>query len=567
MRQKIFISYRRQDSGANAIGISQYLEHQFGRKNVFIDVDMHAGAKFPTVLEQRLAECKVALILIGPEWLNARDEQGKPRLDDPDDWVRLEIAHALKRGITVIPIRVNGAPLPPKPSLPDDIKGLLDHQAASITLAGFRHEMAGLVRDIRSIPSSRPWRRYAAIAASLLLLLTSLSLLPWAYERVRPLLSSQLTGGTLQNGVWTGPPGEWVMFAVDKNPVAYYFKPDTVKIFGDRIAYTSRYPFVSNNANGTPANTLSQSAYADDRTVMDCKKLVSITAERTIYDNKGTIISHYKLPESDSDLALTATIVSGSILSMAQHLLCDEQLRTPLLSKDELKSNRFSHLMSTTNGDGEIYYGPIKNVSEGDYVKETLFLAKLREDHSLQGFFAGGAVRAIAPGYRATAEPLQINCTGKKILSSKFEYYDRENNLTYVAAPISVQPLDVNEGSPFSVLLHIVCGPNFGGTYQGTNNATYKTGATGEQEIVVSVEQIGQDVKVGFQTPGGQGAGNGTLTENRVQSITFQSTEPNCPGSYEGSMEFNGDAVSWSYKGQDCGGAMEGHGTARKSKG
>lgn len=96
MSHKIFISYRRQDSAANALGIGQYLENVFGRKNIFIDIDMHAGAKFPKVLEQRLTECAVMLVLIGPEWLNARDEQGHRRLDDLDDWVRLEIAQALK---------------------------------------------------------------------------------------------------------------------------------------------------------------------------------------------------------------------------------------------------------------------------------------------------------------------------------------------------------------------------------------------------------------------------------------------------------------------------------------
>ena len=81
MAQKIFISYRRQDTAANALSIGQYLENEFGRKNVFIDVDMRAGVKFPAVLEQRLAECKVMLVLIGPTWLEARDDQGNRRLD------------------------------------------------------------------------------------------------------------------------------------------------------------------------------------------------------------------------------------------------------------------------------------------------------------------------------------------------------------------------------------------------------------------------------------------------------------------------------------------------------
>ena len=127
------------------------------------------------MLEQRLAECKVMLVLIGPEWLNSRDEQGRRRLDSSDDWVQLEIAHALKRDITVIPVRVNGAELPARAALPDDIRGLLDHQAVSVTNAGFRNEMSGLVRDIWSISGPRSWRRFGAIAAGLALLLTALA--------------------------------------------------------------------------------------------------------------------------------------------------------------------------------------------------------------------------------------------------------------------------------------------------------------------------------------------------------------------------------------------------------
>jgi formylglycine-generating enzyme required for sulfatase activity len=174
MAGKIFISYRRDDSAANALGIGQYLEREFGRRNVFIDIDMRAGAKFPVVLEERLAECKVLIALIGPAWLDARDKAGKRRLDDPDDWVRLEISHALKRGITVIPVCVGGAELPAKWDLPEDVRGLIDHQAASVTTTGFRNEMAGLTRDIRAIP--RPWlvkRIAAAVAAVVSVLLVA----------------------------------------------------------------------------------------------------------------------------------------------------------------------------------------------------------------------------------------------------------------------------------------------------------------------------------------------------------------------------------------------------------
>ncbi len=236
MPNKIFISYRRQDAAANALGIGQYLENAFGRKNVFIDVDMRAGAKFPTVLEQRLAECKLMIVLIGPDWLNSRDEQGRRRLDSSDDSVRLEIAHALKRDITVIPVLVNAAALPERTALPDDIRGLLDHQAVSVTNAGFRHEMSGLVHDLRSIPSPQPWRRYAAIAVGVLLLLALGSFGATKYsnilERIRPTQVSQTPEVTKQSDLWSASPGEWVLFAVDNTPVGYYFKTSSIKTFG-----------------------------------------------------------------------------------------------------------------------------------------------------------------------------------------------------------------------------------------------------------------------------------------------------------------------------------------------
>jgi hypothetical protein len=173
---KIFISYRREDAAANALGISQYLANEFGRRNVFLDVDMRAGTKFPLFLEQRLPQCKVMLVLIGPDWLNSSDEQGRRRLDIPGDWVRLEIAHGLKRGITVIPVCVGGASLPPSTELPEDIRGLVDHQAMSITHPGFRRDMSGLVRDIRDIPGRKTWPRLGLILAGVSLFLIALAL-------------------------------------------------------------------------------------------------------------------------------------------------------------------------------------------------------------------------------------------------------------------------------------------------------------------------------------------------------------------------------------------------------
>jgi hypothetical protein len=566
MSQKIFISYRRQDSAANVLGIAQYLEHEFGRKNVFVDVDMRAGANFPSVLEQRLAECKVMLVLIGPDWINARDENGQRRLDDPDDWVRLEIAHALKRKISVIPVRIDGSALPSKGMLPDEIRGLLNHQAASVTLAGFRHEMSGLVRDIRSIPSARSWRRYAALAAGLLLVGGAVVLAPASLERFRSLVPTQPSEMTEQNGIWKSNPGEWVMYAVDQNPAAYFFKPSSVKVFGDDAAYTARYPLKS--SVGTSSEQAStQGVYEDNLTVVDCKKSTTLLAEWTIYNKSGESIAHFKRGDPQAlDMSAGDPIQPGSILSIGQKIICDKQMSTPLLSEqqliglnsaDQLAETKLSYLTVAHDGNGDIFYGPTKQTSNSDFPVEALFVLRFRANQDFAQFFQGQAVIGLPPKFRTLVQEIQFNCGAKKVQTPRMEYYSPENYLVYLIVADPLAPIAVGDNSPFGMMLNVACGgtgSKVSGTYQGTNTATYKRGGQGEQEISLTVAQSGDDVKISFQTAnGGQGTGTGKLTGSKVAPLSLQSTAPDCPGSYQGSIGFSGDIASWSYQGQDCG--------------
>jgi formylglycine-generating enzyme required for sulfatase activity len=111
------------------------------------------------------------LAIIGPNWVDARDEKtGNRRIDDPEDWVRVEIERALARKIPVIPVLVAGAALPSKSDLPQSLQPLLKHQGATLTTNGFRYEMAGLARDVANLTVRRPWGRIAAAAASALIL-------------------------------------------------------------------------------------------------------------------------------------------------------------------------------------------------------------------------------------------------------------------------------------------------------------------------------------------------------------------------------------------------------------
>ncbi len=109
MSTKVFISYRSDDSGFAARGVYERLEPEFGRDSLFMDVDtIQPGMDFVAVLGAEVAKCDVLLAIIGPNWLEVRDQKGSRRLESEQDFVRIEIAAALMRNIPVIPILLEG---------------------------------------------------------------------------------------------------------------------------------------------------------------------------------------------------------------------------------------------------------------------------------------------------------------------------------------------------------------------------------------------------------------------------------------------------------------------------
>src|SRR3954454_18329783 len=106
----IFISYRREDSIAYAGRLYDRLQAHFGDEQVFMDIDtLRPGEDFVEAIQRTVASCDALVAVIGRSWLMAQDQKGQRRLDDPEDFVRLEIAAALERGIRVIPALVGNA--------------------------------------------------------------------------------------------------------------------------------------------------------------------------------------------------------------------------------------------------------------------------------------------------------------------------------------------------------------------------------------------------------------------------------------------------------------------------
>jgi hypothetical protein len=162
---KVFISYRRQDAMAYAGWLFTLLTRGALRNRVFIDVDtIQKGEDFTKALEEHLAQCDVMLVLIGQNWLDARDSNDRRRLDDPDDFVRLEVKTALLRGVSVIPLLFDGAPMPKVERLPDDLKPLANRQNYTISYGTFARDVEGLQRHIiAQIRTPIAWRRIVGV--------------------------------------------------------------------------------------------------------------------------------------------------------------------------------------------------------------------------------------------------------------------------------------------------------------------------------------------------------------------------------------------------------------------
>lgn len=150
---KIFISYRRSESAAYAGRLSDQLRAHFGSQIIFIDVEsIEPGRDFVEAIEDAVSSCKILLVVIGRQWLTCANERGR-RLDDPSDFVRLEIAAALKRGVRVIPVLIQGVTMPREEDLPDEIAPLARRQAWDVSDIRWNQDVGKLIEKIaRDVP-------------------------------------------------------------------------------------------------------------------------------------------------------------------------------------------------------------------------------------------------------------------------------------------------------------------------------------------------------------------------------------------------------------------------------
>ena len=146
----IFINYRREDEPFAAKTLYEMLGNRFGKQQVFWDIDrIPLGRDFVEAIEASVAQCGVMLVVIGDKWLTCVEANGRRRLDNPNDFVRMEIETALARpDVLVIPIVVGSASFPNKATLPESMSVLARRHGMAMSFDRFDADFQRLLRAL-----------------------------------------------------------------------------------------------------------------------------------------------------------------------------------------------------------------------------------------------------------------------------------------------------------------------------------------------------------------------------------------------------------------------------------
>ncbi len=148
----VFLSYRREETRHIAGRLADRLTERLGATQVFMDVEtIEPGIDFTAAIAREVSSCNVLIALIGPTWSTIIDQQGRRRIDDPDDFVVLEIQAASEREIRVIPVLVDGAVMPNRHDPPEGLQGLARRNAVRLDHETFRSDIALLLDTVERI--------------------------------------------------------------------------------------------------------------------------------------------------------------------------------------------------------------------------------------------------------------------------------------------------------------------------------------------------------------------------------------------------------------------------------
>lgn len=151
---KVFISYRHNDSPGDSRELCERLQRSFGQENVFFDIhSIRLGENWWAVARETIRSSDILLVPIGQSWLSITDENGRPRLEDPGDPLRREVALALKEHIRTIALLVEGARMPRADQLPEELKELAESDRRELRHRRFASDVDALIEELGGDPA------------------------------------------------------------------------------------------------------------------------------------------------------------------------------------------------------------------------------------------------------------------------------------------------------------------------------------------------------------------------------------------------------------------------------
>jgi hypothetical protein len=224
--KRVFISYRREDTGAAAGRLYDRLWRLLSKSNVFFDISaIKGGENFESKIVSEIERSHAVLVLIGKKWLEPSQKDGRPRLWDPDDYVRAEVRVALQKSILVVPVLVDGAQMFGAEQLPDDIRAIALRNAVLLRHESFDDDTENIISTILGISArERPWDEkgklsakfaYSVAGAVAALIVLGLGALLHYWALARPLSASIGDPATTMLLIIAAMVGAWAGFGYE----------------------------------------------------------------------------------------------------------------------------------------------------------------------------------------------------------------------------------------------------------------------------------------------------------------------------------------------------------------
>jgi hypothetical protein len=256
---------------------------------------------------------------------------------------------------------------------------------------------------------------------------------------------------------------EWTMFDVGGQRTPHYMRLSSIDQFNNKVAFQWKlHPDASEGL--FRGKQFPDGVDVEDVAVFDCVEPVYALSERTIAGKSGEVLFHYKWADPYFlILSNGPRLTPGSVAMSARNIACNEEVRTPLVSKLELALLKFPSLASVAAGDRDMFYIPIKDGRGAQNQAYVTTIIRWHKDQTISTALPAGIATAESSRYRFEVTRAQIYCAENTMSFLKEEYYTVSNELVYLAAvdpSKEVRQVYINETSPYGALRRIACNLN-----------------------------------------------------------------------------------------------------------